>query len=205
MSSVAAADDVVTAAPMAVAAATEPDTTPFVAPAAQPVVDTTVPYHAPRYGQEGQTDIGVTTGFAHGKSSNGANLGVSASRFIGDGFALSGIVDVAHLRAGGNGSTVVAALIEPSLHIEMKPDVYGFVGIGAGPSYVPDLGMSIAVQPHIGADFLVGRKGIVRPSLSYLYTMHDPNDARGPNGTTSVTYTAVTSAVRLDVGYSTYW
>jgi hypothetical protein len=62
------------------------------------------------------------------------------------------------------------------------------------------------VAPRIGMDFLVGRSGILRPSLSYQYTTHESMASGEPSeGTGSVTLVAVSSALRFNIGYSTMW
>jgi hypothetical protein len=83
--------------------------------------------------------------------------------------------------------------------------MFGFVGMGIGAAYQHDLGAGMAVAPRIGMDFLVGRSGVLRPSLSYEYTTHDTMAAVGPDGTTSVTLVAISSAMRFNLGYSSMW
>ena len=72
-------------------------------------------------------------------------------------------------------------------------------------AYVSQLGTGFAVAPRLGMDFLVGRSGILRPSLAYEYTTHDAMAAVGPNGSTEVTLVAISSALRFNIGYSSMW
>ena len=54
-------------------------------------------------------------------------------------------------------------------------------------------------------DFLVGRSGILRPSLSYEYTTHDAMGSVDANGNSNVTLVAISSTLRFNIGYSTMW
>lgn len=204
MTSVATADDAV---PTAVATAdAAPTGAPVMAASPTPATDVYIPPAAPNrgYGQDGTIEAGASAGLALGEGSQGFSVSAFVAKYISDGFAMSGILDVTTLFAGGASATNVAALVEPSLHIPVKSNMNAFVGMGIGPSYVHNLGTSIAVAPHVGMDILVG-SGIVRPSLTYLYTTHDPMAARAADGTTHVTYLAAASAVRFNIGYLKAW
>lgn len=216
MASVATADDAdpTTVAPTTVASTTTvaaaDDAVPAGAPVAAspaPVTDTYIPPVPPaRYGQLGTIEAGASAGFALGEGSQGFSISAFAGKYIGDGFALTGYLDATTLIAGGTATTNVAALIEPSLHVPVKPRMSGFVGMGLGPSYVHNLGVAVAVAPHVGMDILVGHSGgVLRPSLTYLYTTHDPSEARNMDGTTHVTYLAAAGAVRFNIGYLKSW
>ena len=98
-----------------------------------------------------------------------------------------------------------SALLEPSFHLPFNRSMFGFIGMGVGAAYVSELGGGMAVQPRIGMDFLVGRSGILRPSLSYEYTTHDAMGSVDDEGNTNVTLVAISSALRFNVGYSAMW
>jgi hypothetical protein len=71
---------------------------------------------------------------------------------------------------------------------------------------VSQLGTGLAVAPRVGMDFLVGRSGVLRPSLSYQYTTHDAmSNGSTDDGSADVTLVAVSSALRFNIGYSSMW
>ena len=112
---------------------------------------------------------------------------------------MSAIVGVSHIRTETESSTLITALAEPSYHLPFAPNVFGFLGLGVGGSYVGGLGGGLAVAPRIGANFLVGRSGVLTPSLSWQYTTHSI-DANGSDA-----MLAVSSALRINVGYTVMW
>jgi hypothetical protein len=209
MTSVAAADDAVPAGAPLVATAEDavPTGAPVVASSPAPAADAILPPAMPNaaYGREGTIESGASAGLALGQGSQGFSISAFVARYISERFALSGILDATTLFAGGGSATNVAALVEPSLHVPIKPTMNGFVGMGIGPSYIHNVGTAVAVAPHLGMDIFVGDEGILRPSLTYLYTTHDTMAARGADGTTHVTYLAAASAIRFNVGYLKWW
>jgi hypothetical protein len=157
------------------------------------------------YGRAGVLELGGSAGLTLAQDIRAVNFSPSIGWFLVDNFELSAILDVTNLKAGGESATLWSALAEPSFHLPFNRSLFGFIGMGVGAAYVSELGTGLAVAPRIGMDFLVGRSGILRPSLSYEYTTHDSMAAVGPDGTTSVTLVAVSSALRFNVGYSTMW
>ncbi len=159
------------------------------------------------YGRAGVLELGGSAGLTMAQDIRALNFSPSVGWFLVDNFELSGILDVTNLKAGeGNSATIWSALVEPSFHLPLNRSMFGFVGMGVGAAYVSELGTGLAVAPRIGMDFLVGRSGILRPSLSYQYTTHDASTNGDPmNGTADVTLVAVSSALRFNIGYSSMW
>jgi hypothetical protein len=159
------------------------------------------------YARAGVLELGGSAGLTMAQDIRALNFSPSIGWFLVDNFELSGILDVANLKAGeGNSATIWSALAEPSFHLPFNRSMFGFVGIGVGASYVSQLGAGMAVAPRIGMDFLVGRSGILRPSLSYQYTTHDANaSGNSMDGTADVTLVAISSALRFNIGYSSMW
>ena len=143
------------------------------------------------YGRAGVLELGGSAGLTMAQDIRALNISPSIGWFLVDNFEISGILDVTNLKAGGEDATMFAALVEPSFHLPFNRSMFGFIGMGVGASYVSDLGTGLAVAPRIGMDFLVGRSGVLRPSLSYQYTTIDT----GMSGTEDVTVVALTSAV----------
>jgi hypothetical protein len=157
------------------------------------------------YGREGVHELGGSAGLTMAQDIRAVNFSSSIGWFLVDNFELSGILDVANLKAGGDSATLFSALVEPSLHLPFNPSMFGFIGMGVGASYVSEMGSGMAVAPRLGMDFLVGRSGILRPSLSYQYTTHDAMSGADEDGNQNVTLVAISSALRFNIGYSTMW
>jgi hypothetical protein len=159
------------------------------------------------YARAGVLELGGSAGLTMAQDIRMLNISPSIGWFLVDNFQISGILDVANLKAGeGNSATIWSALVEPSFHIPFNRQMFGFLGMGVGAAYVSELGTGMAVAPRIGLDFLVGRSGILRPSLSYQYTTHDAMASGDPTtGTANVTLVAISSALRFNIGYSSMW
>jgi hypothetical protein len=159
------------------------------------------------YARAGVLELGGSAGLTMAQDIHMLNVSPQIGWFLVDNFELSGIVDVAHLKAGeGNTATIWSALVEPSFHLPFNRSMFGFVGMGIGASYVSQLGTGLAVAPRVGMDFLVGRSGVLRPSLSYQYTTHDAmSNGSTDDGSADVTLVAVSSALRFNIGYSSMW
>jgi hypothetical protein len=99
---------------------------------------------------------------------------------------------------------VFSALVEPSYHIPFNRTTFGFLGMGIGAAYLSELGGGLAVAPRIGANFLVGRSGVLSPSLSYEYTTHNVETVDEEMGQ-DITLVAVSSALRVNIGYTAMW
>ena len=158
-----------------------------------------------QYGQLGTMELGASAGLTLASNLRDVSFSPSLGYFVGDTFEISGLLGVTNIAAGNESSTVMSALVEPSFHFAMNRDMFAFIGTGVGAAYVSPLGTALAVQPRVGLNFLVGESGILTPSLSYAYTMHDTMSVKNPDGTTDVTLLAVSSTLRANIGYSVMW
>ncbi len=158
-----------------------------------------------RYGQLGTFELGASAGLTLASNLRDVSFSPSFGYFVGDTFEVSGILGVTNIAAGNESSTVYSAMVEPSFHFAMSRDVFAFVGMGGGAAYVSQLGTALAVAPRAGFNVLVGKSGVLTPSLSYEYTMHDTMSVKLPDGTTDVTLLAVSSQLRANIGYSVIW
>lgn len=157
------------------------------------------------YGRTGVLELGGSAGLTIASNLRDINFSPSIGWFLVDNFELSGIMSVSNVKAGNESSTVWSALVEPSFHLPFNREMFGFVGMGIGAAYIDSLGAGLAVAPRIGMNFLVGRSGILTPSLSYEYTTHNTMSSTGPDGTTDVTLVAISSALRANIGYTVMW
>jgi hypothetical protein len=178
---------------------------PVVAPTMPAVVDESNTTEADRYARQGVREIGAAAGLALAQDIRAVNFSPSIGWFLMDSFQLSAILDVTNLKAGAASATMWSALAEPSFHFMVNQSVFGFFGLGIGAAWVNQLGTAMAVAPHLGLDVMVGKTGILRPSLSYEYTTHDAMGTVNAQGETDVTLVAISNALRFNIGYSRMW
>jgi hypothetical protein len=157
------------------------------------------------YGRAGVLELGGAAGLTMAQDIRALNLSPSIGWFLVDNVELSAILDVTNLKAAGNSATLFSALVEPSFHLPFNRSLFGFIGMGVGAAYTSELGTGLAVAPRIGVDVLVGRSGILRPSLSYEYTTHDAMGNVDDEGNANVTLVAISSTLRFNLGYSVMW
>ncbi len=178
---------------------------PIVAPTMPAVVDESNTTEADRYARAGVRELGAAAGLSLAQDIRAVNFSPSIGWFLMDNFQLSAILDVTNLKAGGASSTMWSALAEPSFHFLINQSMFGFFGLGIGAAWVNELGTAMAVAPHLGLDVMVGKTGILRPSLSYQYTTHDAMGTVDAQGNTDVTLVAISNALRFNIGYSRMW
>lgn len=151
------------------------------------------------YGRAGVLELGGSAGFTAATDLTQVNVAPSIGWFLADNLQLTGILDLAYVKAGDNDGTIVTGLVEPSYHVPFNRTTFGFLGVGMGVSYVDGPGAGFALAPRLGANLMVGRSGILTPSLSWQYTTHDTMD------TEMGALLVVSSAVRANVGYTVMW
>ena len=155
------------------------------------------------YGRAGVLELGGSAGFTFASDYRNLNIAPSIGWFVADNMELSAILSISNIKAGGSSSTLWSALIEPSYHIPFNRSMFAFAGMGLGASHVSSLGTGFAIAPRVGMNFMVGRSGILTPSISYQYTTIDTGMA-GTN-TGDVTVVALTSALQVNMGYTAMW
>jgi hypothetical protein len=158
------------------------------------------------YGRAGVLELGGSAGLMLASDFRNVNFSPSIGWFVADNLELSGIFSVSNIKAGDDSEsvTVWSALVEPSYHVPFNRSMFAFGGIGIGASYVSELGAGLAVAPRIGMNFMVGRSGVLTPSVSYEYTTHDVDSvSEGDMQNTSLVQ--VSSALRVNVGYTAMW
>ena len=156
------------------------------------------------YGRSGVLELGGSAGFTAAQDFTSVNVTPSIGWFFADNVQISGRLSYTYVDAGDQNGSITTALVEPSYHMPFSRTAFGFVGLGMGAAYVTGPGIGFATAPRIGANFLVGRSGILTPSLSYQYTTHESMETEGPNGQNTVLL-AVSSAVMANVGYTVMW
>ena len=156
------------------------------------------------YGRAGVLELGGSAGLMMAPEFRNVNVSPMLGWFVADNLELSGILGVSNIKAGDESSTVWSALVEPSYHIPFNRTMFGFAGVGIGAAYTSQLGTGLAVAPRIGGNFLIGRSGVLTPSLSYEYTTHDVTSVEDGD-MQNVSLVAVSSALRINIGYTAMW
>lgn len=153
------------------------------------------------YGRAGVLELGGSAGFSFASDYRSMNFSPTIGWFLADNLEISAIVSVANIKTGDQQSTLWSALAEPSYHIPINRSIFAFLGVGAGAAHVSGLGTGFALAPRLGMNFMVGRSGVLTPSLAYQYTTIDSTMAAPGD----VTVVALTSSVRFNIGYTAMW
>jgi hypothetical protein len=156
------------------------------------------------YGRAGVLELGGSAGLVLASDFRNINVSPSIGWFLVDNLELTGILSVSNIKAGDESATIWSALVEPSYHVPFNRTMFAFAGLGVGASYVSELGTGFAVAPRVGMNFMVGRSGILTPSVSYEYTTHDV-DSVTDGDMQNVSVVSVSSALRVNIGYTTMW
>jgi hypothetical protein len=153
------------------------------------------------YGMKGQLELGGSAGLTVAANLRDFTLSPTAGYFLREDLAISGILHLSHVRAGDDSATVVSLLGEPSYQMAFNNRTFGFLGLGAGISYVRGVGAGVAIAPRMGVRLLVGKAGVLVPSLSWHYTTNDVDVMSGA----ADAMVAVSSSLRMNVGYMLLW
>lgn len=151
------------------------------------------------YGHAGVVEIGGSAAFTGASNYTQISINPRVGYFLMDNIEISGILGLNHMSAPNAGNTMVNLLAEPSAHVPMTHTMFGFAGIGIGPSYAEDGGLGVTVAPRIGLNFLVGRSGIVTPALHVQYNTQDA--ATTPMGNVVETGTSYGLGVDFSILY----
>jgi opacity protein-like surface antigen len=151
------------------------------------------------YGRVGVVELGGSAGFAAGGGLTQFNVAPSIGWFAADNLELSAIMDLAHVRTDTGTGTMATVLVEPSYHLPFNKTTFAFAGVGIGGAYIKGPGLAFAMAPRIGGNFLIGRSGILTPSISWQYNTHETQEMG------NVVLMQVSSAVRANVGYTVMW
>jgi hypothetical protein len=155
------------------------------------------------YGRAGVLELGGSASFRTGSGFTQASVSPSVGWFLTDNFQVSGMFDLGYVEQDDQSAMLTSLLFEPSYHIPFTRSLFAFMGVGLGGAHVEDLGLGFATAPRVGMNVLVGRSGILTPSLSWQYTTHDTETMEGELADTTVL--AVSSAARFNIGYTVMW
>jgi hypothetical protein len=154
------------------------------------------------YARAGVLELGGSAGFSAASNYTRFELEPSLGYFIVDNVQLSLLPSVQYFNvdspSGSGKATTWKVLAEPSFHLPINPNLFGFLGVGAGVNYVSEQA-GFALQPRIGAKIMVGRSGILTPSFNVAYSTVDA--VRTDIGTVL----AIQTQYSLNIGYTVMW
>jgi len=154
------------------------------------------------YGRAGVLELGGSGGFAAASNYSRFELSPSIGLFLVDNLELSLLTGFNYFSIGSvdgapsSHATELKALIEPSFHLPFSQVAFGFLGLGAGVAYITGADAGFALQPRLGANFLIGRSGVLTPSLTVAYSTTEA--IRTPAGT----ILAVRTSYGMNIGYT---
>jgi hypothetical protein len=151
------------------------------------------------YGHAGVVEIGGSAAFTGASNFTQISINPRVGYFLMDNIEISGILGLNHMSAPNFGNTMISLMVEPSAHVPMTHTMFGFAGLGVGPSYAEEGGLGVTVAPRLGLNFLVGRSGIVTPALHVQYNTQDA--ATTPMGTVVDTSTSYGLGVDFSILY----
>lgn len=149
------------------------------------------------YGEKWSREAGVSAGLMVAPGLFAATISPQFGWFIADHVEVSAIVSLTRLEAGMDSSTVATAILEPSYHYKIDPKTQMFAGMGFGYAYLSDQGHGATYAVRGGMQFLVGRRGLFAPTISYEFRTQEEKLSSH-----SLAYLASHNALRLNFGYT---
>lgn len=151
------------------------------------------------YGRAGVLELGGSAGVVASNDLTSITIAPSIGWFIADNLQISGMLNYTYAEANDEGASAVSLLAEPSYHLPFNRTTFGFLGLGVGGAWVEGPGLGFAMAPRVGANLMIGRSGVLTPSLSWQYVTHETEET--DNGV----FLAVSSALRANIGYTVMW
>jgi hypothetical protein len=156
------------------------------------------------YGRAGVLELGGSAGFRAASGLTQINFSPSIGLFLIDNVELSAILGIDWAQVTGedgeeNSATFMKALVEPSFHLPFSQTLFGFLGLGVGIAYAEGAGAGFALSPRIGANFLVGRSGILTPAFVVDYSTTEVVQ------TSQATLVGLSVSYGLNIGYTVMW
>lgn len=152
------------------------------------------------YGRAGVLELGGSAGFLAASGFQSLSVNPSVGWFLADNLQMSAIMGVSYVSTAESSATLFSLLVEPSYHVPFSQRTFGFLGLGMGGSSAKDVGFGFAIAPRLGANILIGRSGILTPSLSYQYTTHEVTEMRQ-----DTPLAAISTALMANIGYTVMW
>lgn len=151
------------------------------------------------YGRPGVLELGGSFGINAASDYRSVNITPTLGWFFVDNMELSGLLSVNNIDAGGESSTLLSLLVEPSMHLPLNNAAFIFGGLGLGVQHAEGPGTGFAVAPRLGMNLMVGRSGVFTPALTMTYSTTDAVQ------TSQGTLLAVSMSYGLNAGYTVMW
>jgi len=153
------------------------------------------------YGRAGVLELGGSAFVTRAGKLTQINFSPSIGWFFMDNLQLSAILGINYSKVGTSSNMYFNALVEPSFHIPFSQQAFGFLGLGMGLSFVDqeNAGAGFALAPRMGANIMVGRSGILTPSLNVSYSTH------AAQTTPAGALLGVSVSYGIGMGYTVMW
>ncbi len=151
------------------------------------------------YARAGVLELGGNIGFNAASNLTTLSISPTIGWFFADNVEISGIIGYQYANVNSNDSHTLLLLAEPSVHIPFSRMVFGFAGVGLGLAYATGPGAGFAVAPRLGVNLMVGRSGVLTPSVQLSYATNETVQTQ--NGA----LLAVSTSFGLNVGYTVMW
>ena len=156
------------------------------------------------YGRAGVLELGGNAGFNLSSKTSRVEVAPFIGLFIADNLEISAIaaftrLSVEDATGKSNSNTEFRLLLEPSYHLPFSETLFGFFGLGAGVAYNGD-DFGFALAPRLGLNILIGRSGILTPSLGVQYSSVDAVTLPGGGAVIGVQ-----TSYGMNIGYTVMW
>lgn len=117
------------------------------------------------YAEEGVVELGGNLTLEIREEIVDMSFGPSIGYFFFDNIELTFLPFLNIVHADGSTAWRIGGILEPSYHAPITNWLYGFAGLGLGATYEEGPGFDALLRPVAGADILVGRSGILKPTI----------------------------------------
>lgn len=165
------------------------------------------------YASRGVLELGGFANFSGASNFTSIQLSPTAGMFVFDNIEISAILGINYVHQTVNPGTaneqsdhktIIRILGEPSYHLPFSRTVWGFLGVGLGVASVPRGGGGTSagfdIAPRAGANFLVGRSGLLTPAAFIDYTTGDNIQT-----TSGSNILGVNTTYGIQAGYTVMW
>jgi hypothetical protein len=151
------------------------------------------------YARGGVLELGGAVSWSKVSDDNVLTVSPIFGWFVTDNVEISAIAQVSHSSDNNTSNTFFTGLIEPSLHVPVSNQAFVFGGMGVGAAYHKGSGTGVAIAPRVGVNVLVGRSGILTPSVTLNWSSNAAvQTERG-------TALAVNTTYGANIAYSVMW
>jgi hypothetical protein len=164
------------------------------------------------YASRGVLELGGFANFSGASNFTSLQISPAAGVFVFDNIEATAIIGVNYVHQTFNAGTpqetsdhktILRFLAEPSYHLAFSQAIWGFLGVGLGVASVPRSGGGTSsgfdIAPRLGANFLVGRSGLLTPAAFLDYTTGESIQTNGSS------LLGVNTTYGVQAGYTVMW